>query len=73
VILVLVGTAVGWGLVVNTYAPWLSWQGYLMSAFGLGGKEGAWMYANLGVLAALVIGALGTFLFSRAEIRAQER
>ena len=73
VILVLVGTAVGWGLVVNTYAPWLSWQGYLMSAFGLGGKEGAWMYANLGVLAALVIGALGTLLFSRAEIRAQER
>jgi len=73
VLLVLVGTAVGWGLVVNTYADWLGWQGYLMSAFGLGGKDGAWAYANLGVLVALVIGALGTLLFNRAEIRAQER
>jgi len=73
VALVLVGTAIGWGLVVNTYADWLGWQGYLMSAFGLGGKDGDWMYANLGVLAALVIGALGTLLFSRREIRAQER
>jgi hypothetical protein len=39
----------------------------------LGGKEGAWAFANIGVLVALVIGALGTLLFSRAEIRAQER
>jgi purine-cytosine permease-like protein len=73
VILVLLGTAVGWGLVTNTYADWLSWQGYLLGPFGLGGKEGAWAFANIGVLVALVIGALGTLLFSRAEIRAQER
>ncbi|MDR1512606.1 MAG: cytosine permease, partial [Propionibacteriaceae bacterium] len=34
-----VGSFVGWGFVVNTYADWLSWQGYLMDA--IGGKEGA--------------------------------
>src|SRR6202034_3300084 len=30
VALMVVGTIVGWGLVVNTYASWLKWQGYLL-------------------------------------------
>jgi nucleobase:cation symporter-1, NCS1 family len=39
---------------------------------GLGGREGSWAYANLGVLAALVIGFLGTLLLARRTVRAQE-
>jgi purine-cytosine permease-like protein len=68
--LVLIGTVLGWGLVTNTYAPWLAWQGYLLGP--IGGKEGDWAFANLGVLVALLIGYLGTLIFSRAAIRRQE-
>ncbi|NYE95965.1 purine-cytosine permease-like protein [Psychromicrobium silvestre] len=70
VILLLLGTAVGWGLVTNSSAAWLSWQGYLLGAFG--GREGDWAYANLGVLAALLLGFLGYLLFGRAAVRRQE-
>jgi nucleobase:cation symporter-1, NCS1 family len=70
--LVVLGTGVGWGLVTNTYASWLTWQGYLLGPLGLGGKTGAWAYANLGVLVALVIGFLGVLLLGRPAIRAQE-
>ncbi|MFI9381479.1 purine-cytosine permease family protein [Kutzneria sp. NPDC052558] len=70
--LVLVSTVVGWGLVTNTYASWLSWQGYLLDPIGLGGREGAWADANLGVLAALVIGFAGTWLTQRSRVRSQE-
>jgi NCS1 family nucleobase:cation symporter-1 len=66
------GSIVGWGLVTNTFASWLSWQGYLLKTFGLGGKSGAWAYANLGVLAALVIGFVGYYLVAKAEIAKQE-
>ncbi len=69
---VIVSTAVGWGLVTNTLASWLSWQGYLLGPFGLGGKAGAWAFANLGVLVALAIGFLTTWAFSRPAIRAEE-
>jgi purine-cytosine permease-like protein len=72
VALVLVSTALGWGLVTNSSAGWLSWQGYLLGPFGLGGKDGSWAFANLGVLVALVIGFLATLIFSRARVRAQE-
>ena len=68
----LVGTALGWGLVTNSAAGWLKWQGYLLSPFGLGGKSGSWAYANLGVLAALVLGFVVTLAFSRTRIREQE-
>ena len=50
-----VGTVVGWGLVTNTSAEWLSWQGYLLGP--LGGKDGDWAFANLGVLVALLSGS----------------
>ncbi|HEX4728763.1 MAG TPA: cytosine permease [Jatrophihabitans sp.] len=72
VAVVLVGTAVGWGMVTNSAANWLSWQGYLLGPFGLGGKAGAWQYANLGVLAALVIGLVGALLLDLPAIRRQE-
>jgi NCS1 family nucleobase:cation symporter-1 len=70
--LVLLGTALGWGLVTNAAAGWLDWQGYLLGPFGLGGKEGAWAFANLGVLVALAVGLLGTLLTARTRIKAEE-
>jgi purine-cytosine permease-like protein len=72
IVLIVVGTVIGWGLVTNAAASWLDWQGYLLSALGLGGKTGSWAYANLGVLAALLIGLVLTLAFSRPAIRAQE-
>ncbi|GAA4566303.1 purine-cytosine permease family protein [Planotetraspora kaengkrachanensis] len=70
--IIAVSTALGWGLVVNTSAGWLKWQGYLLGPLGLGGKDGAWAYANLGVFAALVVAFAATLLVSRARVRAQE-
>ncbi|MCW2811898.1 MAG: allantoin permease, partial [Friedmanniella sp.] len=70
VLLVAVGTFLGWGLVTNSLAGWLGWQGYLLGP--LGGREGAWGYANLGVLVALLVGFLGTLALSRRRVRAQE-
>ena len=67
-----VGTVVGFGLVTNSYASWLSWQGYLLGPFGLGGKTGAWEFANLGVIVALVVAFLGWVVLGRATVRRQE-
>jgi nucleobase:cation symporter-1, NCS1 family len=67
-----VGTFLGWGLVTNTYASWLSWQGYLLEPFGLGGKNGDWAYANLGVLVALVLGFVVTIVADRSAVRREE-
>jgi NCS1 family nucleobase:cation symporter-1 len=72
IVLIALGTAVGWGLVTNASADWLTWQGYLLDPFGLGGREGDWAFANLGVLAALVIGFAGTLIFGRGAVAAQE-
>ena len=69
---VVVATVLGWGLVTNGLASWLTWQGYLLGPFGLGGKDGAWAFANLGVLIALALGFVVTFAFSRASVRAEE-
>ncbi|HEX5401353.1 MAG TPA: cytosine permease [Pseudonocardiaceae bacterium] len=69
---VVVGTALGWGLVTNASASWLTWQGYLLGPLGLGGKTGAWAFANLGVLIALVVGFVVTLAFDRSRVRAQE-
>ena len=68
--LVVFGTIIGWGLVTNSLASWLSWQGYLLSAFG--GKDGQWAYANLGVIAALLIGFIGHIILSKSDIKKQE-
>ena len=65
-----VATVIGWGLVTNTYAGWLGWQGYLLGP--LGGKEGAWAFANVGVLVAIVLGFAGYYLLSGRAVRAQE-
>jgi purine-cytosine permease-like protein len=68
--LMIIGTVVGWGFVTNTFASWLSWQGYLLGV--IGGKEGAWAYANVWVIFALAIGFFGHILLSRKTIAQQE-
>ena len=68
--LLLVATIIGWGFVTNGFASWLTWQGYFLGA--LGGKEGEWAYANLGVFFALVIGSVGYGLLARKAIVRQE-
>jgi NCS1 family nucleobase:cation symporter-1 len=70
--LMVLGSALGFGLVVNSSAPWLSWQGYLLGPFGLGGKTGTWEYANLGVIVALVVGFAGWLALGRGAVRTQE-
>ena len=65
-----IATIVGWGFVTNGFAGWLTWQGYFLAP--LGGKEGDWAYANLGVFFALVIGAVGYSLLARKTIERQE-
>ena len=69
--LMALGSFVGWGFVTNTFASWLSWQGYLL--FLIGGKEGSWAFANVGVLLALAVGAFGHFVLARNEIKTQEK
>ncbi len=70
---VIVSTVIGWGLVTNSFASWLGWQGYFLGPFGLGGKNGAWAFANLGVLVALVLGFVAQWAFSRSAVYAQEK
>jgi len=67
---VVVATLVGWGFVTNTFASWLSWQGYFLGV--IGGKDGAWAYSNVGVIFSLVIGATGRYIFGKKQIRNQE-
>ena len=69
VLTVVVATLLGWGLVTNAAAGWLDWQGYLLGP--LGGREGDWAYANLGVLLALVLGFVVTLATARQRVRAE--
>ena len=70
IVLVALGAVIGWGLVTNSLASWLSWQGYLLGP--IGGRSGSWAYANLGVIAALVIGFTGHIVLSGKSIKYQE-
>ena len=72
VLLVALGTFLGWGLVTNGLADWLTWQGYLLEPFGLGGKDGAWAFANLGVFVAFAVGFVGWAVLGRTTIARQE-
>ncbi|CAM2907126.1 hypothetical protein CUAC110533_06335 [Cutibacterium acnes subsp. elongatum] len=67
-------TVIGWGLVVNTYegVNWNNWQGFLLGPIGLGGREGDWAHANLGVFGALVLGYVVTLIARRGTVRRQE-
>lgn len=68
-----VASIIGWGFVVNGFAdaaPWNNWQGYLLGL--VGGKEGEWAYANLGVFFALVLSFVVTWFARAGKIRQQE-
>jgi purine-cytosine permease-like protein len=65
-----IGSIIGWGFVTNSFASWLSWQGYLL--FIIGGKEGPWAFANVGVILALVVGFTGHVLLSGHKVRTQD-
>lgn len=68
-----VASVIGWGLVVNLFAedaPWNNWQGYLLPL--VGGKDGDWAYANLGVFLALVLSFVVTWFARAGRIRRQE-
>lgn len=71
-----VATGIGWGLVTNASASWLTWQGYLLSPLGLGAKDGAWAFANLGVLIALVgsfvVAIIGWYVGRQRAVQARE-
>ena len=67
--ILIVATLVGWGFVTNSFASWLSWQGYFLGI--IGGKEGEWAYANLGVFFALIIAASGYFFIARKNVAQQ--
>ena len=69
-----VASVIGWGFVINGFAdaaPWNNWQGYLLGL--IGGKEGEWAYANLGVFFALVLGFVVTWFGRAGRIRRQEQ
>ena len=69
--LMIVGSLIGWGFVTNGFATWLSWQGYFLPL--IGGKQGPWAYANIGVIFALIFGFFGHIALSRKPIADQEK
>ncbi len=74
VVLMLVASVVGWGLVIDTTGArkGLGWLGFLLGPLGLGGRDGAWAYANLGVPVALVLGFVGYLVLQPGAVRRQE-
>jgi purine-cytosine permease-like protein len=70
ILLMIVGSVIGWGFVTNTFAPWLEWQGYFLEM--IGGKDGPWAFSNIGVIFALIVGFIGHILLSARKIKAQE-
>ena len=75
VVVMVVATVVGWGLVIDTTGAGkgLSWLGFLLGPLGLGGRDGAWAYANLGVPVALLLGFAGYAATSAGAVRRQEQ
>ena len=66
------GALVGWGLVVSSVStPLLDWQGYFFNALGVS-TDSPWIESNIGVVAALIAGFIGTWFFGRSRIRRQE-
>ncbi|WP_309128336.1 cytosine permease [Microbacterium sp.] len=74
IVTMLVASVIGWGFVINSFAdaaPWNNWQGYFLGL--IGGKEGEWAYANLGVFFALVLSFVVTWFARAGRIRRQEQ
>ena len=60
-----IATFIGYGFVTNSFASWLSWQGYFMHV--IGGKDGQWAFANVGVIFAILIGFIGQGISLRSR------
>jgi purine-cytosine permease-like protein len=71
VVTLVVATFIGWGLVIS-FDPAFDWLGYLLDPLGLGGREGDWAFANIGVLVALVLGFVVQFVGGRRAVERQE-
>jgi len=74
IITMVIASAIGWGLVINQFADeaaWNNWQGYLL--FLVGGEDGEWAYANLGVFISLVLSFIVTWFARAGKIRRQEQ
>ena len=71
VVTMVVATIIGWGLVIS-FDPAFDWEGYLLGPLGLGGKEGDWAFANVGVLVALVLGFVAQYVGGHSAVRRQE-
>jgi nucleobase:cation symporter-1, NCS1 family len=74
VVLMAVAALIGWGLVIDTTGAGkgLSWLGFLLGPLGLGGRDGAWAFANLGVPVALVLGFVGYLALQAGAVRRRE-
>jgi nucleobase:cation symporter-1, NCS1 family len=75
VAVMVVATAIGWGLVIDTTSAGkgLGWLGFLLAPLGLGGRGGEWAFANLGVPVALAVGFVGYLALQAGAVRRQER
>jgi len=74
IITMVVASIIGWGFVINLFAedaPWNNWQGYFLGL--IGGKDGDWAYANLGVFFALVLSFVVAWFARAGKIRRQEQ
>lgn len=79
-----VASIIGWGLVINQFAAdaaWNNWQGYLLEPLGLGKRsvvdgvetwDGSWPWANIGVILALVLSFVVTYVARRGKVARQE-
>lgn len=66
------GTLIGWGLVTpDSGTPILAWQGFMFDLFGIP-LDSVWGASDIGVIAALLIGLAGTWVFGRRRVHIQE-
>ena len=65
-----IGSVIGWGFVSVYFSDAFTYYGYFIGA--VGGPDGGWAFANLGVLFSLVVGFLGYLIFGRAAVKKQE-
>ncbi len=73
VLLVVVGTFLGWGLVTNDLRRLARLAGLPARAVRAGIEvDGAWAFANLGVFVAFAVGFLGWLLLGRSIVARQE-
>jgi purine-cytosine permease-like protein len=70
VVTMVVATVIGWGLVLVYYSDTFSFGGFLLGI--IGGKDGDWAYANVGVLVALVLGFVVQYVGGRSAVARQE-